>query len=70
MVSFWLFVYNHETFMKGPLRRKGCTAVLYLYSLLFYPLHCSDESPIHSATDGVNDENLKGVRAGMSPGSD
>lgn len=56
--------------MKGPLRRKGCTAVLYHYSLLFYPLHGSDESPIHSATDGVNDENLKGGRAGMSPGSD
>lgn len=56
--------------MKGPLRRKGCTAALYLYSLLFYPLHCSDESPIHSATDEVNDENLKGGRAGMSPGTD
>lgn len=61
-MSLWPFAYNHKT-IKSLLKRKEDPAV-YLFS----SSHCSDESSIHSATDGENNEKVKEGRAGMRAG--
>lgn len=70
--EFWSFAdHNHKILlMLAEEKQRSCCVFPFPLPLLFFSSssHCSDDSSIPSATDGMNDEKPREGRAGMRAG--